>query len=56
MELLRRFALGKDRALVVVTHDERILEFADRIAHLEDGRITKIDDQSARRPEARPKL
>lgn len=55
MELMRRFALGKDRVLVVVTHDDRILEFADRIAHLEDGRITKIDVQSAGRPEAQPK-
>ncbi len=43
MELMRRFALGKDRVLVVVTHDERIFEFADRIARMEDGRITRID-------------
>jgi putative ABC transport system ATP-binding protein len=44
MELMRRFALGKDRVLVVVTHDERIFEFADRIARMEDGRITRIDN------------
>jgi len=43
MELMRRLALGKDRALVVVTHDARIFQFADRIARLEDGRITQIE-------------
>jgi ABC-type lipoprotein export system ATPase subunit len=27
--------------LVVVTHDERIFPFADRIVRLEDGRLTR---------------
>ena len=43
MELMRELALGTDRALVVVTHDARIFEFADRIARMEDGRITGIE-------------
>jgi putative ABC transport system ATP-binding protein len=43
MELMRRLALGKDRALVVVTHDARIFQFADRIARMEDGRITQVE-------------
>ena len=43
MELMRELGLGKDRALVVVTHDARIFEFADRIARMEDGRITGIE-------------
>jgi putative ABC transport system ATP-binding protein len=43
MSLMRQFALGKDRVLVVVTHDARIFEFADRIARMEDGRITGIE-------------
>jgi putative ABC transport system ATP-binding protein len=42
MELMRRLAVGKDRALIVVTHDARIFEFADRIAQMEDGRITEV--------------
>jgi putative ABC transport system ATP-binding protein len=46
MELMRRFALGKDRVLLVVTHDDRIFEFADHIAHMEDGRITAVDHPS----------
>jgi len=43
MNLMRKFALGKDRVLVVVTHDTRIFEFADRIARMDDGRITRIE-------------
>lgn len=44
MELLRELALGEERALVIVTHDARTFEFADRIAAMDDGRITKIVD------------
>ena len=44
MELMRQFALGSDRVLVVVTHDARIFEFADRIARMEDGRVTRVED------------
>ena len=46
MDLMRRVALGTDRALVVVTHDARILDFADRIARMEDGRITRVENPS----------
>jgi putative ABC transport system ATP-binding protein len=42
MEILQRVARSPDRALVVVTHDERVFEFADRIAHMDDGRIVEI--------------
>jgi putative ABC transport system ATP-binding protein len=42
MQLMRQLAVAKDRALVVVTHDARIFEFADRIAHMDDGRITNV--------------
>jgi putative ABC transport system ATP-binding protein len=45
MELLREVALGAGRALVIVTHDARIFEFADRIARMDDGRIIKIEDK-----------
>ena len=55
MELMRRFALGKDRALVVVTHDARIFEFADRIARMEDGRITRIENPPGRANESENK-
>jgi putative ABC transport system ATP-binding protein len=46
MELLRDIAKSPDRALIVVTHDPRIFEFADRIAHMDDGKIIEIVDGS----------
>jgi putative ABC transport system ATP-binding protein len=42
MELLREVAVGDDRALVIVTHDSRIFEFADCIAKMDDGRIVDV--------------
>jgi putative ABC transport system ATP-binding protein len=41
IELLQRLAREHHRAVVLVTHDPRILSFGDRIIHLEDGRIVK---------------
>jgi putative ABC transport system ATP-binding protein len=43
MEALRSLAVSQDRALIIVTHDSRIFEFADRIAHMDDGRIVNIE-------------
>ena len=40
MELLRDVALQPDRAVLIVTHDNRIFPLADRIITMEDGRIT----------------
>jgi putative ABC transport system ATP-binding protein len=44
MELLRHVARRPDRAIIVVTHDPRIFEFADRIARMDDGRIVEVLD------------
>jgi putative ABC transport system ATP-binding protein len=35
--------LNENRCILIVTHDARINEFADRIIHMEDGRITGLD-------------
>jgi putative ABC transport system ATP-binding protein len=40
MDLLREVAVAPDRACVIVTHDNRIFDLADRIIVLEDGRVT----------------
>jgi putative ABC transport system ATP-binding protein len=48
MNILRDSAKSPDRALIVVTHDPRIFEFADRIAYMDDGKIIEITDQKAR--------
>ncbi|MCK9396651.1 MAG: ABC transporter ATP-binding protein [Methylobacter sp.] len=44
MTLLKEVALHKDRALVIVTHDARIFEFADRIAEMDDGHIVEVKE------------
>src|SRR6202011_675708 len=46
MELLRESAVRPDRAVVIVTHDNRVFNFGDRIAHMDDGRITEIENRS----------
>ncbi len=43
MELLTNVAVRPDRAVIVVTHDSRVFQFADRIAHMDDGRIVETN-------------
>ena len=40
MDLLREVALADERAVIIVTHDNRIFDMADRILAMEDGQIT----------------
>ena len=40
MELLATAAVHPERAVVVVTHDNRVFHFAHRISHMNDGVIT----------------
>ena len=42
MGLLRALAHERGRAVVIVSHDTRMLGYADRIVQLEDGRITDV--------------
>lgn len=42
MSLLRAIALRPDRAVIVVTHDDRVLEFGDRLIHMADGVVERI--------------
>jgi putative ABC transport system ATP-binding protein len=44
MDLLQELAHEKSRAIVVVTHDSRIFDYADRIVHIEDGKITDSEN------------
>jgi putative ABC transport system ATP-binding protein len=39
VELLRQLARRQGCAVLLVTHDNRILDIADRVMHLEDGRL-----------------
>ncbi len=40
VELLRRLAREQSCAVLMVTHDPRILDVADRLVQMEDGRLT----------------
>jgi len=40
---VRKELLTDKRCIVIVTHDARIFEFADRIMNMEDGRIRNIE-------------
>ena len=41
-EMLRDLARAHGSTVVVVTHDNRIFHLADRIVHIEDGRIQEV--------------
>jgi putative ABC transport system ATP-binding protein len=41
MEMIRDLAHEKGRAVVIVTHDNRVLEYADRVVRIEDGRVER---------------
>lgn len=41
MELFHSEVMEKNRSLIIVTHDVRILKYADRIVRIEDGQIAE---------------
>lgn len=43
MEILKNAAAKPDRCVIIVTHDNRIFKYADRMTHMEDGRIHRTD-------------
>jgi putative ABC transport system ATP-binding protein len=45
MELIKKTAVRPDRAVVVVTHDNRVFHFGDRIARMDDGAIVGVDER-----------
>jgi putative ABC transport system ATP-binding protein len=46
MDLLASTAVRPDRAVLVVTHDSRVFDFADATAYMNDGRIVDIEEKS----------
>lgn len=48
MEILNAVARDGSRGVLVVTHDPRLVAFADRIIHIEDGRIVREERGTAR--------
>ncbi|PPT08902.1 Cell division transporter ATP-binding protein FtsE [Geitlerinema sp. FC II] len=45
MALLRRLAKEEGVTVLMVTHDPRILDLADRVTYLEDGRLERPDSE-----------
>ena len=43
MELLRQVAVQPGRAVIVVTHDSRVLSFGDRIVTMSDGQVESVE-------------
>ena len=45
MAFVKSDILNEKRCVLVVSHDNRIFEFADRIMKMEDGKVTAIENQ-----------
>ncbi|WP_038169578.1 ATP-binding cassette domain-containing protein, partial [Verrucomicrobium sp. BvORR106] len=50
MELFDTVAKAPGRAVIIVTHDNRIFSHADRIAQMDDGQIVEVHDVDKSRP------
>ncbi len=48
MKLLRETAVQADRAVIVVTHDNRVFDFGDRIVSMSDGRVESVRTKETR--------
>lgn len=46
VRFVREHVLNANCCVLIVTHDARILEFADRVIHMEDGRITAATEKA----------
>lgn len=44
MELMKKVVREQNQTLVMVTHDNHLASYADRIFHIIDGKIVKIED------------
>lgn len=48
LEIMSGLAKDKNRAVVIVTHDPRVLDYCDRIIHIEDGRVGREEVHNQR--------
>lgn len=51
MRLMRRVVQNQGKTLVMVTHDDHLAEYADRVFHIIDGKIMKIDVNTSEKNE-----
>ena len=45
MELMRKVVKEQHKTLVMVTHDNHLASYADRVFHIMDGKILKIEER-----------
>lgn len=43
IDFVKHKVLNEHRCIVIVTHDSRIFDYADRVMHMEDGKLKTID-------------
>jgi len=48
MKILAGISKEQERGVLIVTHDPRLLPFADRVVHIEDGRIVREERGGAK--------
>jgi putative ABC transport system ATP-binding protein len=48
IDFVKKNILNEKRCIIIVTHDSRIFEYADRIMKMEDGKITGIEKGESR--------
>ena len=53
MELMQKVVREQKKTLVMVTHDNHLAGFADRIFHIIDGKIVKIEEKKNEEKEGR---
>lgn len=49
MELMKKVVKEQNKTLVMVTHDAHLATYADRVFHIRDGKILKIEDNRKER-------
>lgn len=45
MRLMQKITREQNRTLVMVTHDDHLAEYADRVFHISDGKILRIEER-----------
>ena len=45
MRLMQRIVKEHNQTMIMVTHDNYLAQFADRIFHIRDGKIQKIEEK-----------
>lgn len=51
MDIIKEIAKSNNETIVMVTHDRRLAEYADKIIHIFDGKIEEIEIKGEQEPE-----